>query len=159
MELLFYVVVLVIIIYSYYYVIKGSSVQRSKTKYLSNLNELVDPKGFYNEMRLEQVSLYQLKFNELLNLVGVDSDENDADLDEDEIDEITADASNAHNLNPIYLKVMLLQYLYADPIERRIYNREQDWVKIVTGLTLNTTEKTTFYPSAWSIFATHFENA
>lgn len=97
----------------------------------------VDP--FYEEVRREEIGLYQHYFEKVINSIDIDTqtmwskseDYNREQMaqDEDAMEKIIAKEAVREGLAPAILQVMVNQYFFAD-----VYQREldmQDWVRRV----------------------------
>jgi hypothetical protein len=112
----------------------------------------IDP--FYEEVRTEQIGLYQHYFSKLINSIDIDTqtmwsqskdyDKQQMAKDEEVIEKIVTVEAVHEGLYPAILQVMVNQYFFAD-----VYQRELDkekWVKRVLHR-----KDVDYFPSGWQV--------
>jgi hypothetical protein len=114
----------------------------------------VDP--FYEEVRTEQIGLYQRYFQKVLNSIDVETqtawargrDYNAQQMarDEERMEKLIALEATAEGLSPAILQVMVSQYFFADEYRRR--QDSSNWVKRVLHR-----QRVDYFPTGYQVRA------
>lgn len=121
----------------------------------SLLQRLKGAPSFYEDVRPEQVGLYQHYVTEILRSVNVENNTKwsrgdksyDRELlksDDEKMEQIIVSKAAQEGLSPTYLQIMVNQYFFADP-----YHRERDrthWVQRVLNR-----RSADYFPDPWAV--------
>lgn len=119
------------------------------------LQRLKGAPSFYEDVRPQQVGLYQHYVTKILQSVNVENNTKwsrgdksyDPALlqsDDDKMQQIIVANAVHEGLSPVYLQIMVNQYFFADP-----YRRERDrkhWVQRVLNR-----HATDYFPDPWAV--------
>lgn len=122
-------------------------------KQLLNKIRGIDP--FYEDIRAEQIALYQHYFDRIIAVIDIDNnteraqggtyDEDRFHEDDDIMANVVVNEAQREGLSGCYLQIMVNQYFFAD-----VWMREADkdqWVKRVLQR-----RKADYFPSGWAVF-------
>jgi hypothetical protein len=112
----------------------------------------IDP--FYEEIKTEQIGLYQHYFIKLISSIDIDTqtkwsqseqyDKEQMAKDEEIMENIIVNEAIRDGLSPALLQVILSQYFFADPYQREI--DKENWIKRVTHR-----KDVDYFPDGWSM--------
>ncbi len=117
-------------------------------------NKVKGTDPFYEEVKTEQIGLYQHYFSKLINSIDIDtqtkwSQSNDYDRqqmakDEEIMERIIAVEAAGEGLSPAILQVMVNQYYFADAYQREL--DKENWVKRVLHK-----KDVDYFPGGWQM--------
>lgn len=97
----------------------------------------IDP--FYEEVKTEQIDLYQHYFSKLVNSIDIDTqtkwsqskdyDRQQMSKDEEAMEKIITVEAASEGISPAILQVMVNQYFFSDVYEREL--DKENWIKRV----------------------------
>ena len=112
----------------------------------------IDP--CYEEVKTEQVGLYQHYFSKLINSIDIDTqtkwsqskdyDRQQMAKDEEVIEKIVTLEAASEGLSPAILQVMVNQYFFADVYQREL--DKENWVKRVLHR-----KDVDYFPDGWQV--------
>ncbi len=114
---------------------------------------VADP--FYMDIQEEQVSLYQGHLDRLVGMIDIENirrwamsteyDREALERDDRLLEKVCCKEAASHGLSPVYLQIMINQYLFADPDVREPHL--ETWVETV----VYSRDKADFFPRATKV--------
>ncbi len=119
------------------------------------LQRLKGAPSFYEDVRPEQVGLYQHYVTKILRSVNVENNTKwsrgdksyDRELlqsDDEKMEQIIVSEAAQEGLSPVYLQIMVNQYFFADPYRRG--RDKKHWVQLVLNR-----KSTDYFPDPWAL--------
>lgn len=112
----------------------------------------IDP--FYEEVKTDQIGLYQHYFYKIINSIDIDTqtnwsqskdyDRNQMKKDEEVMEKIATLEARSEGISPAILQVMVNQYFFAD-VRQREFDKE-NWVKRVLHR-----KDVDYFPAGWQM--------